>query len=261
MKTSRTHFSPTPYRHLFLFFIACFIHLTSLAQGPLTATVDPLCTTNCCSSSQPCNCTAGVLVTGGIPPYSYTVWSGTNPVGYAACVPNLCPGTYVFEIRDAQNNQIIFPVTVGLTCCTLNCADTTICFEIPDSSVVLLPPSYTKGGTGVGGGTGPANPDTCGYDSIWSNAPGIYPVGTTVVTWYVSRNGQVDSCMQNVIRNPPTVYAINFTTSPPIVAGVINICNGQSITFNDNSTGTTGPSLEFREWFLFYQRSSYRTTS
>ncbi|MBK7888987.1 MAG: PKD domain-containing protein [Bacteroidetes bacterium] len=249
MKTSRTHFSPTPYRHLFLFLIACFIHLTSLAQGPLTATVDPLCTTNCCSSSQPCNCTAGVLVTGGIPPYSYTVWSGTNPVGYAACVPNLCPGTYVFEIRDAQNNQIIFPVTVGLTCCTLNCADTTICFEIPDSSVVLLPPSYTKGGTGVGGGTGPANPDTCGYDSIWSNAPGIYPVGTTVVTWYVSRNGQVDSCMQNVIRNPPTVYAINFTTSPPIVAGVINICNGQSITFNDNSTGTTGRLWNFGNGF------------
>ena len=44
----------------------------------------------------------------------------------------------------------------------------------------------------------------------------------------------------NVVRNPPSSYTISFTTSPPIVGGVINICNGQSITFNDNSTGISG---------------------
>ncbi|MBK9402473.1 MAG: hypothetical protein IPN36_17030 [Bacteroidetes bacterium] len=142
MKTSRTHFSPTPYRHLFLFFIACFIHLTSLA--PLRATSDPLCTTIVAVSSQPCNCTAGVLVTGGIPPYSYTVFSGTNVIGNTACVSNLCPGTYVFEIRDAQNNQIVFPVSVGLTCCTLNCVDTTICFEIPLQSLFASTKLYER---------------------------------------------------------------------------------------------------------------------
>ena len=88
--------------------------------------------------------------------------------------------------------------------------------------------------------------DTCRFDSIWSNAPGVFPVGTTVVQWFVSLNGVViDSCSQNVTRRPPSVYTIKFGTSPPIVAGVIHICNGQSITFTDSSVGTTGRLWNF----------------
>ncbi|HPD54597.1 MAG TPA: hypothetical protein PLI08_11675, partial [Bacteroidia bacterium] len=112
--------------------------------------------------------------------------------------------------------------------CVLKCRDTTICFNLPDSMVQLLPPAYAPAGPVIGNG-----PD-CQFDSIWSNAPGVYPVGTTVVTWYVwAPPGRLDSCTMNVVRNPPSSYTISFTTSPPIVGGVINICNGQSITFND----------------------------
>ncbi len=121
--------------------------------------------------------------------------------------------------------------------CKLNCRDTTICFNLPDSLVKLKKPKFLplngNGGTGLGG--------DCVKDSIWSNAPGIYPVGITYVTWYVSYPpARIDSCTMKVTRRPPSVYTINFTTSPPIVAGVINICNGQSITFMDNSTGISG---------------------
>src|SRR5271156_5763400 len=60
--------------------------------------------------------------------------------------------------------------------CKLNCTDTTICFSVPDTSVHLLKPTYTSQ-QGSAGGSGP---DHCinFVDSIWNNAPGIYPVGT-----------------------------------------------------------------------------------
>ena len=161
-------------------------------------------------------------------------------IGNTQTVTGICPGVYTFQVRDANNVTVTVSVPVGLNCCNLTCKDTVICYNLPDSLVKPPKPLYT--GQGAGSGTGP-NPGTdppCTYDSIWNNAPVVYPVGTTVVTWYVIKNGFVDSCSQNIVRNPPSAYNISFTTSPPIVAGVINICNGQSITFNDNSTGITG---------------------
>src|SRR6185295_17193538 len=109
--------------------------------------------------------------------------------------------------------------------CKLNCKDTTVCFSIPDSLVKPPKPAYS--GADPGGGSIP-----CFYDSIWNNAPLVFPVGTTVVTWYVHNIfGFIDSCTQNIIRKPPSNYSIIFNTNPPIVGGVINICNGQQITF------------------------------
>ena len=125
--------------------------------------------------------------------------------------------------------------------CKLVCRDTTICFGVPDSAVHLAKPRYIKDPSA--GGTGP----DCFYDSIWNNSPGIFPVGTTVVTWFVhSPFGFIDSCTSNVIRKPPSVFSLCFTTSPPIVAGVIKICNGTPITFNANcSIGITGVLWNF----------------
>lgn len=157
----------------------------------------------------------------------------------------------MFTVRDANNVTVQCPVTVGQSCCHLNCRDTSFCFGLPDSLIVLLPPTYTDTSQTAGGGTGPGGPATdCVFDSMWNNSPGVFPVGTTVVKWYVrDMNGNIDSCTQNVIRNPPTPYVISFTTSPPIVGGVINICNGQTITFTDNSTGTTGRLWNFGNGF------------
>ena len=220
----------------------------AFSQAPLSATNDPLCSVQCCDTLQPCSCTAGVIVSGGVPPYSYLVLGGSGPVGTTACVTNLCPGSYTFIIRDSVGAMLYYQVTVGGVCCTLNCSDTTICFNVPDSLVTLTIPTFTGGTGSIGGGAGGPGTD-CIYDSIWNNSPGIYPVGTTVVKWYVLHNGNLDSCSQNVIRNPPSVYNIAFSTSPPIVGGVINICNGQSITFIDNSTGTTGRLWNFGNGF------------
>ena len=60
------------------FMISLFVMMisTAAAQGPLSVSLDPLCSTNCCSSNAPCSCSAGVLVTGGLPPYSILVLGG-----------------------------------------------------------------------------------------------------------------------------------------------------------------------------------------
>ena len=127
--------------------------------------------------------------------------------------------------------------------CKLNCRDTIVCFSLPDSLVKLPKPTYTS--DGLQGGSSP-----CLYDSIWNTSPGVFPVGTTVVTWYVrSIFGFIDSCTQNIIRKAPSNYNIIFSTFPPIIGGVINICNGQSILFTDNSTGTTGRLWNFGNGF------------
>ncbi len=237
----------------FFYLVSLFVMMlsTTMAQGPLNVVPDPICNTNCCSSQAPCSCSAGVLITGGLPPYSILVLGSSGLVGTTACVGNLCPGAYTFVVRDANNVTVQLQVTVGGSCCHLNCRDTSFCFGLPDSMIVLNPPTYSDTSQVSGGGTGPGGPPAdCVFDSMWNNAPGIYPVGTTVVKWYVrSLTGAIDSCTQNVIRNPPTPYAIIFTTSPPIVGGVINICNGQTITFTDNSVGTTGRLWNFGNGF------------
>jgi len=246
----RNYLSTEKSRKLIFLFSFLFTVQFGFSQN-LTVIADPLCSTACCVQTNPCSCTAGVLVSGGVPPYSYTVFGNTGVVGNTACVSNLCPGSYVFNVRDFNGVTVLFPVTIGGPCCKLNCKDTTICFDVPDSLVVLKKPTYTSSDTSLaGGGTGPGQGNiACTYDSIWSNSPGIFPVGSTVVTWYVLKNGVLDSCTQNVIRNPPSAYNIIFSTSPPIIAGVINICNGQSITFVDNSTGTTGRLWNFGNGF------------
>ncbi|MBL7922958.1 MAG: PKD domain-containing protein, partial [Bacteroidia bacterium] len=236
----------------------CLLILLSLLwfsvawSQPLTVSVDPLCTTFCCQPAQPCSCSAGVLVSGGVPPYTYLVFGSSGLVGNSACVNGLCAGTYNFEVRDANNNMVIFPVTIGGACCKINCKDTTICYNLPDSLVKPPKPSVTSdGGTGggTGGGAGGPGLTPCLYDSIWNNAPLVYPVGTTYVTWYVSINGLIDSCTARVIRNPLIPFTISFTTSPPMVGGVINICNGQTVTVNNNSTGITGQLWNFGNGF------------
>ena len=152
---------------------------------------------------------------------------------------NLFPA-FVLGLFLLMNNFSVFGQT--LHCCKFVCRDTTVCFNLPDSSVILPIPTLLCD-PNPGGGTG----QPCYFDSMWNNSPLIYPVGTTVVTWYVSiPNFGIDSCTQNIIRNPPSVFSLCFTTSPPIVGGVINICNGTQIFFDAScSIGSTGVLWNF----------------
>jgi len=220
----------------FLFSLFSFSLLAFSANAQLTLTPNPQCSHQCCVAGV-CNCAAGVLVTGGTPPYSYN-WSGLSTGG--PCVFGLCPGTYVVTVVDNNGASATLSITVG-SCCHLVCADTTVCFSVPDSAIHLAKPKFISSNSG-------SNPshDTCIYDSVWNNSPGVYPVGITPVTWYVRlTNGQIDSCTSNVTRRPPSVYTIIFSTSPPVVNDTIHVCNGTSITFTDNSTGTTGRLWNF----------------
>ena len=117
--------------------------------------------------------------------------------------------------------------------CKLNCRDTAFCYNVPDSLIHPPKPTYLSSDAG---GSYP-----CFFDSIWNNAPVVYPVGTTVVIWFVLVNGQIDTCKQNIIRYPPSSYNLCFITFPPVIGGVINICNGQQILFDAScSNGITG---------------------
>jgi hypothetical protein len=99
----------------FFYLVSLFVMMlsTTMAQGPLNVVPDPICNTNCCSSQAPCSCSAGVLITGGLPPYSILVLGSSGLVGTTACVGNLCPGAYTFVVRDANNVTVQLQVTVG----------------------------------------------------------------------------------------------------------------------------------------------------
>ncbi|MEO8148430.1 MAG: PKD domain-containing protein [Bacteroidia bacterium] len=210
-----------------------------LFLGPLTVTVDTACTGPCCGSSAGgtgSNCSTGVNVTGGTPPYNYSWSNGAT----TKCISGIGPGVYFVIVTDGFGNAGTLQITIQPgPCCKLVCPnDTTICFQTPDSLVKLGKPKVVS--------LVPTAPDPCYADSIWNNSTGIYPVGTTVIKWYAHYpDGHVDTCKQNVIRNPAVPFVLSFTTSPAAVAGVINICNGQSITFTNTSTGSTGQLWNF----------------
>lgn len=66
------------------------------------------------------------------------------------------------------------PVTIGQSCCHLNCRDTSL-FRTSGFVDVLLPPTYTDTSQTAGGGTGPGGPATdCVFDSMWNNSPGVF---------------------------------------------------------------------------------------
>lgn len=92
-------------------------------QG-LTVTMDPLSTSACCEYSQPCSCSAGVTISGGLPPYQILVFDPSNVIiDTSQVVTGICPGVYTFQVRDANNVTVTVSVPVGINCCKLTCKD------------------------------------------------------------------------------------------------------------------------------------------
>ena len=146
-------------RRLKFLLLATFLILSATySSAQLMVEADPNCTTQCCSPMQPCNCTAGIKVTGAMGQLIINVF-GPGITGLLVGTYTLCyrilPGHIYFEVRDSGPNVVVFPVTVGGNCCKLICRDTSICYAIPDSMVILNPPSFADtsgGGTSGGGG-------------------------------------------------------------------------------------------------------------
>ena len=93
-----------------ILFISLFYCMPARAQagGPLTAVTDQVCTSKCCQLSNPCNCSAGVTITGGAAPYQIIVFPhrGSTPVGFTACVNGLCPGSYDIRVFDSNVDNV-----------------------------------------------------------------------------------------------------------------------------------------------------------
>ncbi len=75
----------------------------------------------------------------------------------------------------------------------------------------------------------PSANDACGIDSLYNNAPGIYPIGTTTVIWtVVDNNGNVSTCEQDVTIVDSTAPVI--TCAPNMTVGTdANSCNASNV--------------------------------
>nr|MBK9649778.1 PKD domain-containing protein [Bacteroidota bacterium] len=192
----------------------------------------------------PCPCLLADAC-GGTAPYIFTyLWSDGSTT---SCPGALGSGPYVVTVyvMDAQGQRD--SITRMPSCCALTCPnDTTICYDLPDSLVVLGTPTISAGSNG---GTGPGG--DCLVDSIWNNSTGVYPVGTTIITWTAIVNGQIKTCTQKVIRLNTGPVTFSWTTSPlPLGDGKIHICRGDPVYFSDSgAVGITNWEWDFGDGY------------
>jgi hypothetical protein len=138
--------------------------------------------------------------------------------------------TMVFDTaRDASGNTTIrsFSITVNdnelpsITCPS-------------DVSTSLAPETCVLSGLVL---SSPSTTDNCGIGSVTNNAPSTYPVGTTIVKWYVTDiHNNIDSCSQNVVvTGAPSAPPAPTNTTP--VAN-LTICSGNTTTLTVSGVGT-----------------------
>ncbi len=160
-----------------------------------------------------CDGSAGVIASGGTPPFTY-VWAPEPGAGQGT--PNvsaLCPGPYLLTVTDAAgcDTTIAFtvdapdPIEANATVTNATCSD--LC----NGSIVLAP----TGGNGV-------------FTYLWSPAPPVGQ-GTTSVSglcpgiWEVTiTSGACDSTFTFEITAPPPID-VQISTTDPTCAG---LCDG-----------------------------------
>ncbi|MCW3074164.1 MAG: hypothetical protein JWP69_1233 [Flaviaesturariibacter sp.] len=169
------------------------------------------------------------------------------------------------------------PYAIGTTQVTLTVTDskgassscvTTITVRDVNGPAITLPAGITVAAPAGQCQTAAANVtlgtatalDCSGVASITNNAPSVYPVGATIVTWTATDNlGNISQAVQavNVVSNDPPVLA----TAPSIVAGACtainvvapaatNLCgsNSECITDKIDSYATGNVSGQSPRW-------------
>jgi gliding motility-associated-like protein len=168
----------------------CQDHLTHTLIEPTAISGTVVTTPNGCNLTNP-NGTAGVIATGGTPPYGY-VWSSV-PAQNGPYATGLAPGTYNVTITDARGCTLVLSGTVG---------------QIPEPVVTAgADASFCEGEGGalisaVGSSGTPgyyyswwcASPP-CGLDSINDNDPVANPPSSQ---WYYVQVTDTNGCTSNI---------------------------------------------------------------
>jgi hypothetical protein len=205
-----------------------------VAIGPPGSVLDPVIGLNSTTGS------SGGNVPGGVSTDPKTIMGVLNQT-------QTNPGANTTSSANTPNTQgTNETVLCEITCPSdkIETADAGNC----DKNIIIPPLNYS--------GQDCTNPVITNDKTGTTNASGSYPVGTTVVTWAVTYNGNTTTCIQNVTVNPNPAPAIacspkNENNDPGMCSAVVNLnpvvtdaCDSTIITndyTNDDQTIATFP--------------------
>ncbi|MFM6934267.1 MAG: Ig-like domain-containing protein, partial [Flavobacteriales bacterium] len=137
-------------------------------------------------------------------------------------------GNYSVTVTNAAGcSSTSLPITVFI-------GDNTNPVIVPPANVTMAP-NFNCEAIGVNLGA-PVTSDNCSVASVSNDAPAIFPLGLTTVTWTVvdgSGNTSTATQLVNVVDNIAPTLNVNDITV------VINDNGSTTITFNDVNNGTT----------------------
>jgi gliding motility-associated-like protein len=137
-------------------------------------------------------------------------------------------GNYAVTVTNASGcSATSLPMSVFI-------GDNTNPVIVPSANITMAP-NFGCDAIGVNLGT-PVATDNCSVATVSNNAPAIYPLGLTTVTWTVvdgSGNTSTATQLVNVVDNILPVINVNDITV------IVNDNGSTTITFSDVNTGTT----------------------
>jgi hypothetical protein len=100
----------------------------------------------------------------------------------------------------------------------------------PPLALLLSPDPNTNVASNVNLGN-PVASDNCGIASVTNNAPGVFPIGTNVVTWAATDvHGNVSTSTQQVVVNP-------VISGPHRITGLVPGVGGCTLSFTGMANG------------------------
>ncbi len=209
----------------------CRDNLTVTITEPSQLAGTVVTTPNGCNLTIP-NGTAGVVASGGTPPYSYQ-WNSV-PVQNGSYATGLAPGNYSVTVSDARGCILVLPATVGQIPVPVVTAgpDVTVC-EGEGGAIIFATPS--SGTPTYYYNWWCANPP-CGLDSVFDNDPNANP---TASQWYYVQVTDVNGCYSNIDSLFVTVLPKPIVDAGPdiVLCGDAAPCEILTPTI----TGATGP--------------------
>lgn len=178
---------------------------------PVNVTADPnVCeATNVSLGTPTVNDNCGIATVTNDAPTSFPVGTTTVTWTITDIHGNQITCTQQVTVTDDENPTITCPPTANVS------NDTGYCYA-----------------TNVNLGTPIVN-DNCGVATVTNNAPSIFPVGTTTVTWVVTDiHNNTDTCYQDVIVNDTEVPTL--TMCPADTASCDPVIYYQAPTASDN---------------------------